>query len=251
MKTILSALLFSTLCFNTFSRSDYGEAFEIVLLEHYDTQAHLYHIQDESNHSQCLWIGVHGINDSPKKILTLKSLYQNCAHKVLAYDDQTSRLGPISNILKEELKSLINKYENIYIDGHSMGARISLHALNNLDPQSSSIKINLLSPHLIGLKSSNIARTAIWPFSLIPKVNPGKDMASASRFQKELNSITLSPKVNISIYSGGKDWQINHQSNEFRDFTEKINADWKHFPQEDHNSIIVRFFKHKISEKTF
>ena len=248
MKVIIYILTFSVLCLNAFSKSNYGEAFEIVLLEHYDTQAVLYHIDDQANNNRCVWIGVHGINDSPKRILTLKSLYPNCAIKVLAYDDQTSRLGPISNILKEELKDLKNKYEVIHIDGHSMGARISLHAVNQFDPQSSLVKLNLLSPHLIGLRSSNIAKTAIWPFSLLPKVKPGKDMASASRFQKELNSITLSNKVDISVYSGGNDWQISHSSDKFKNYIKMINAYWEHYPNEDHNTVITRFLKEKTKK---
>lgn len=52
MKSIILILVLSSLSLNSFSISDYGEAFERIVLELYNTQAHLYHIDDENNDSR-------------------------------------------------------------------------------------------------------------------------------------------------------------------------------------------------------
>lgn len=191
-----------------------------------------------NSETNCLWIGVHGIKDSPKSILKLSSTLNTCDKAVFVYDDLRKRLTVTSKHFSDEFIRLSDSYEKVFIDAHSMGARIVLYGLFQMKQIDTLIELNLMAPNLIGHRSADFAKFSFWPLTKIAGVRPGKDLGRNSKFQKILNNIKLPSNIETHIWTGENDSIIDSGADLFSEIVENLNATWTIIDNAAHAAII-------------
>jgi dienelactone hydrolase len=189
-------------------------------------------------------VSIHGINASPE---TMDGLHESAAAEgkgvhTIAMDDMGADLDDISSDITSEIRDLQQRYpgESITIQGHSMGGRLAADVARQLDQGGdlkNTLKLELFNPMLGGTGSGNWAKLAPGPLKNIPGVRPGVDMGSRSDFQKRLETMKLSPKVQASIKIGSEDGIVNADGKHFQNAVDGLNATVTEVPGAGHDDI--------------
>jgi len=158
-------------------------------------------------------VTIHGINAAPDTVEPLNARGVKRGDRVLtfAYDDRHSRLSETSAVLARELGEWMksNPGERLIIEAHSMGGRVLLGALNELNARgelTGPVDVTLIAPPLAGYRSANGSR--MLPGFIARAIGgamPGKDMGTSSDYQKMLESLTLPSSVKTTIYVAAND----------------------------------------------
>lgn len=190
---------------------------------------------------------IHGMNGSPANLQPIAEMAQQEGKEVhaLVYDDQFRRLTDTSSELARHLGEWLerNPGRPLHLSAHSMGSRIALGALEQLNRQGRlsgrPIQLDLLAPPLGGFASADLARLDFTGAlgSLIPGVRPGHDMGSTSGFQERLESLHLPPNVSTRIFLGGRDRLIDPNTSGFQRIAANLNAAIVHLPEAAHGNL--------------
>lgn len=193
---------------------------------------------------------VHGINASPDSV---KPLSENSAKKghdvyTFLYDDQKSRLGKTSSELAGEISRLSQSGEPLTIRAHSMGGRLSVDALRKLQAEGKlpkKVNLEMINPVLGGTSGANSARLAPgFVGSMIPGVEPGKDMGTNSDFQKTLETTRLPKSVKTTTYVGTHDHLVNANDSRFKSVHDGLNGQVRSVVNADHDTAIDAVARH-------
>ena len=195
-------------------------------------------------------VTVHGINAAPDHVDPLSKQASKSGKEVytLAYDDRFRSLTDNSRDLAQGLDKWMqaNPGEPLTIRAHSMGGRVALAALDQLDDSGKlkgrKVELDLIASPLGGYASANMARTDITGTAgaLIPGVRPGKDMGTTSAFQKELESTQLPSNVRTRIFTGDQDTIVDASMPGFHKIASNLRAQWIPIAGADHDSIVAR-----------
>jgi pimeloyl-ACP methyl ester carboxylesterase len=190
---------------------------------------------------------IHGINDAPLSMQALGERGQQNGLEVhtLAYDDRFRRLRDTSGDLAGQLREWIeqNPGRPLHISAHSMGARIALGALSELQQQGQldgrQLHLDLLGPPLGGFEAADLARLDLTGVlgATIPGLRPGHDMGSTSGFQERLESLRLPPTVSTRIFLGGRDRLVDPNSPGFQTIAANLNAAIVTLPEAAHGNL--------------
>ncbi len=187
----------------------------------------------QGSRSKPINVTVHGINDSPKSMQAFHDAAKRRGETVhaFAYDDQRTRLGDTSDDLARELARLRaeNPGRQLNIASHSMGSRIAVDSLRKMHESGNlgggKIDHKMVNPMIGG---SGVANTALLAppglDSLFGGAKPGKDMATASQFQKKLETTELPKSVKSTIYLGTEDGMMKPDSRHFKNVADGLNA---------------------------
>lgn len=204
----------------------------------------------QGSRSKPINVTVHGINDSPKSMQAFHDAAKRRGETVhtFAYDDKKTRLGDTSDDLARELARIRaeNPGRQLNISSHSMGSRIAVDSLRKMHESGNlgggKIDHKMVNPMIGG---SGIANTALLAppgiDSLFGGAKPGKDMATASQFQKKLETTQLPKSVKSTIYLGTEDGMMKPDSRHFKDVADGLNAG-KPIPVKgaDHSSAVPK-----------
>jgi hypothetical protein len=205
---------------------------------------------DRDNKDWPMTVTVHGIDASPNTVapLSIKAQKAGDSVKSFAYDDLYGGLDKkskeLSNELSKWLKDKNNDGRPLRIDAHSMGGRIALAALDDLNQKGllkgRKVELNLVASAINGEDSARVklARAVHRPLAdVIPGVMPGKDMSPESEFQKRLNDIRFPSNVKVRVFTASEDDVVNVDS-DFNRMVDKLNAEKVPLPGADHNTAI-------------
>lgn len=195
-----------------------------------------------------LRVSVHGINASPDSVgaLSRGAVESGAKASTFAYDDNFRRLGDVSNDLAGQLEQQLkdNPDRPLIIDAHSMGTRVSLVAIDELNKRGAlegrQVELNLIAPPLDGVKGAG------WSYAsppglgaLVPNIRPGKDMASGGAFQRRIDDVELPENVRVRVFTGGQDDIVREDSEKFQQLADRFaGAEQHHFESADHDSVI-------------
>ncbi len=193
-------------------------------------------------------VTVHGIRGNPDVVKRLSEDSASKGHDVytLAYDDNHQRLGKSSQGLADSLAALQKKHpgEPITLRTHSMGSRVGIDALRRLHESGglkSKVNMENYGPVLGGFGSANTAALAPGPVAkLIPGATPGKDMGTASGFQKTLEKTQLPSNVRSTSYVGSDDALVDPNNKHFQRVQDGLNGQVKIVPGANHDNIMDR-----------
>lgn len=187
------------------------------------------------------------MNGSPADLQPIAETAQREGREVhtLVYDDQFRRLTDTSQELAQQLGEWLerNPGRPLQLSAHSMGSRIALGALEQLNRQGRlsgrPIQLDLLAPPLGGFASADLARLDFTGAlsSMIPGIRPGYDMGSTSAFQERLESLRLPPNVSTRIFLGGRDRLIDPNTSGFQRIAANLNAEVIHLPEAGHGNL--------------
>jgi pimeloyl-ACP methyl ester carboxylesterase len=194
-----------------------------------------------------LVITVHGINGSPEDLRPVIDLSMARGKTTLtfAYDDQHRRLTDTTTDLASELAARLARapLPAIELIAHSMGSRVALAALGRLQRSGAltmPMWLQLIAPPLGGFDVANFASLAPAVVGeLIPGVEPGKDLGTASAFQAALEALRLPPLVRTTIFLGGADRVVDPTLVGFTRIVEHLAATIVRFPQADHLGCVA------------
>lgn len=191
-------------------------------------------------------VTVHGINGSPLDVQKLSDrAHERGAHVfTFAYDDRHRSQSANAEDLADELGGWMRQHPGqlITIQAHSMGGRISVAALSELQARgqlTSPVQLDLVAPPLGGFASGNWAGLAPgFLGSVIGGLRPGEDMGTRSSFQKALETTTLPSHVQTRIFVGDQDEIVDSTMPGFTRTAESLRAPVVHFPHATHDSAI-------------
>ncbi len=211
---------------------------------------------DRDNKDFPMTVTVHGIDANPNTVapLSIKAQKAGDSVKTFAYDDMYSGLEKSSKELSSELGKWLKDKNNdgrpLRIDAHSMGGRIALAALDDLNRQGllkdRKVELNLVASAINGeisprVQAAGIAPTSLPPFGplleLIPTVSPAQDMSPLSGFQERLNHIKFPSNVKVRVFTGNEDDKVTLNSGFYR-MIQNLNARHVHLPGADHDSAV-------------
>ncbi len=189
-------------------------------------------------------VTIHGINDSPEGVqaLTDHAAGTDQAVSSFHYDDQRRRLTDSSQDMARELGTWLDEHpgEPLTIDAHSMGSRVSLQALSQLQREGRleghQVELNMVAPPLTGYDRANGAANAPDVLNGIAGLQPGRDMGSESDFQHDLEAIRFDDNVRVRVFTGGRDDIVDSSTPEFREMTRHLGAEVIELPDATHTS---------------
>lgn len=194
-------------------------------------------------------ITVHGINGSPQTIQAFSdhAASQGKHVKTFAYDDRHRSLQDSSRELATAIADWKAEHPGrpIDIQTHSMGGRVVLGALQNLQDwgvldDGAPVRLTMVAPPLGGFASANTARWAPRVFdSLIGGVAPGRDMGTTSDFQQTLEKLTLPANVHTNIVLGTLDTLVDATMSGFKRISENLRARVSEISGADHTDIVT------------
>ena len=191
---------------------------------------------------------VHGINGSPD---TVKSLSDAAAKRgesvsTFVYNDQKGSLTDSSQDLARAIADLRKKHpgQTLNIASHSMGGRLSVDALRQLNdqkPLSGKINQQMYGPMIGGNGMANTAKMAPTMLDgMIKGLKPGREMGTNSNFQKTLETTALPSSVKTQIYVGDQDQLVDPKNPHFQQVADGLNARVTTLPGADHMNVIDR-----------
>jgi pimeloyl-ACP methyl ester carboxylesterase len=202
----------------------------------------------EGDASKPLAVTVHGINGDPDDVQPFidDAAASGKTTLTFCYDDQYRRLSQSSRELAAQLGRWIDEHPDrpLEISAHSMGSRVVLSALDRLNQQGKltmPVELRMVAPPLGGYGSANMA--ALAPKFIgerIAGVQPGKDMGTWSRFQRDLEGLRLPPNVKVTVFTGGRDDVVDSTGDRFKRVVDGLGARVVHFPDADHMSVIEK-----------
>lgn len=200
----------------------------------------------EGDASKPLAVTIHGINGDPDDVQPFidDAAASGKTTLTFCYDDQYRRLTQSSEELATQLGGWVdqNPGRPLEISAHSMGSRVVLAALDRLNQQGKltmPVELRMVAPPLGGYGSANMA--ALAPSFIgehIAGVQPGKDMGTWSRFQRDLEGLRLPSNVKVTVFTGGKDDVVDSTGDRFRRVIDGLGARVVHLPDADHMSAI-------------
>jgi hypothetical protein len=215
------------------------ESFERAVLEGVRKPGKLVTLS-EGDARKPLALTIHGINGNPEDVRTLIEDAKRAGETALTfcYDDQYRRLTQSAGELAEQLGAQLdeNPRRPLEISAHSMGSRVALSALGQLNEQGKltmPVELRLIAPPLGGFGSANGA--ALMPKFLgehISGVQPG--MGTASDFQHELEALRLPANVKVTVFTGGRDDIVDPSLEGFGRIVENLRAKHVVLPEADH-----------------
>lgn len=194
-----------------------------------------------------LALTVHGINDAPQSVdpLSKRSLATGAQTRTFAWDDNYRRLGDSTRDLSAAMEGWLrdNPGKPLTIHAHSMGTRISLAALDDLNQKGllrdRTVELNLVAPALGGFDVANNARSAPrFLDGMIKNLRPSRDMGNTSDFQKHLESIRLPDNVHVRVFLGGKDTIIDGQDPHLRSIIDNLHGRVIDLETADHSGAV-------------
>ena len=190
-------------------------------------------------------ISVHGVNASPDGLGPLLQLGATLGENAstFAYDDRFRRLEHSATDLAQALRDwrVANPGQTLVIDAHSMGGRVVLAALAQIEDLASygPVELNLVAVPLAGYGSANWSRlTPGFLRDSIPVARPSLDMGSRSRFQKRLDQVVLPENVCTTIYVAGQDEVVDGADAHPTHIVNNLAAKVVHLPEVGHVSIL-------------
>ena len=188
---------------------------------------------------------IHGINASPADVQGLSEHAAGQGHTVhtFAYDDRFRRLEDSSADLATQLSRWMtdNPGQPLRIRAHSMGGRVALAALGQLNEEgrlTNRVTLDLIAPPLGGFGVANWARTdfldVLGPH--VGGVRPGRDMGTTSGFQERLEQIQI-PGVVTRIFLGEQDRMVDPRMPGFQAVAGRMRASQDYLPG-DHVSVL-------------
>lgn len=202
-------------------------------------------------------ISIHGLGSNPADMapLTNKAANEGLSTATFAYNDMHCDHAGNSGALTAELKSLLAEFpgKTVQIETHSLGGRLALSALDNLQKDGSlpgqDIKLTMVAPPLAGFPLLNIM--APMP-SFLAKLIPGgvatKDMASLSSAQSQLNQVALPGNVSTKILYGSEDNLIDYTTFGAQQMAQNLKADVYYIAGAGHYDMIKNAAEKKTED---
>ncbi|MCI0442567.1 alpha/beta hydrolase [bacterium] len=196
-------------------------------------------------------VTVHGIAASPDTVrpLSNRAAKAGDAVKTFAYDDTGRTLKQSSTELANEMGRWLkeNPGRPLRIDAHSMGGRIALDAVDQLNKKGllkgRQVELNLVASPINGggaLETSAFIASktpVVGGLTAIPYIKQGPEMARPSDFQKGLDQIKFPPNVKVRVFTGGEDGKVDRDE-KFDAMCKQLNAERVHFPKADHDTAV-------------
>lgn len=196
-------------------------------------------------------VTVHGVANSPEGMRPLSDRAEKAGDKVktFMYDDPGARLAKSSHDLAKSLEKQLkeNPDRPLRIDAHSMGGRVALAAVDELNRKGllkgRKVELNLVASAINGDSRGTAALAAAKApltgpaLGEIPYIKSGQDMSRHSEFQAGLDKITLPPNVKVRVFTGGQDSKVDRDE-KFDAMCKHLNAERVHFPKADHDSAV-------------
>ncbi len=191
---------------------------------------------------------VHGINSAPDQLapLTAAAAARGGSVLLFAYDDRFRTLEADADDLAEGLATVIRLSEGapISIKAHSMGARIVLLALDELQSRgrlvgAGPIDIELIAPPLGGVAAADLARFSPgFIGGWIGGVRPGRGMGPGSPVQKRIEAVHLPPCIKVTVFIAGQDRLVDPGATRFRKVVVGLHAEVVTVARANHTSIL-------------
>lgn len=196
-------------------------------------------------------VTVHGIAADPDTVgpLSKRAAKAGDAVKTFAYDDSGRLLKQSSTELANGMAKWLqeNPGRPLRIDAHSMGGRIALDAVDQLNKKGllkgRQVELNLVASAINGggVREDAALLASKTPvvggLTAIPYVKQGPEMSRHSDFQKGLDTIKLPPNVKVRVFTGGEDSKVDRDE-KFDAMCKQLNAERVHFPKADHDSAV-------------
>lgn len=196
-------------------------------------------------------VTVHGVANSPEGVKALSDRAEKAGDKVktFMYDDTGAPLAKSSHDLAKSLEKQLkeNPDRPLRIDAHSMGGRVALAAVDELNRKGllkgRKVELNLVASAINGDSRGTAALVAAQSPILgpalgeAPYIKSGQDMSSHSDFQGRLENIKLPPNVKVRVFTGGQDSKVDRDE-KFNAMCKQLNAERVHFPKADHDSAV-------------
>ncbi len=191
-------------------------------------------------------VTVHGINARCSDIaaLTQELADRGAATLTFVYDDHYRRLRDTAADLAATLRPQLDARpgEPLLVQGHSMGSRIVLVALERLGRDGAlygrDVEVDLVAPPLGGYTGADFAGLVPWPLSRIRNVQPGIDMGRNSKFQRRLQSLSLPAQVRVRVFLGTNDRIVDPDDRHLWEVIERVRAEVVRLPGATHMSAI-------------
>jgi hypothetical protein len=196
-------------------------------------------------------VTVHGFTGNPDDVrpLSNRAAKAGDAVKTFAYDDTGRRLKQSSTELANGMAKWLqeNPGRPLRIDAHSMGGRIALDAVDQLNKKGllkgRQVELNLVASAINGDARGTAAyATTQIPLTgqglaQLPLIKSGQDMSKYSEFQKGLDNIKLPSNVKVRVFTGGEDGKVDRDE-KFDAMCKQLNAERVHFPKADHDTAV-------------
>ena len=158
---------------------------------------------------------IHGISGSPQD---MQALHQTADKEgkqawTMVYDDRHRSLPESSKDMANSIREWRKQHPNqdLKIQAHSMGSRITLGAMQELkesgDLAKGKVQLELLAGPIGGLEGMTNSANMVPEFlgRLGANIVPGKSMGDQSKFQKQLDQIDLPKNVSTKLVMGRQD----------------------------------------------
>jgi pimeloyl-ACP methyl ester carboxylesterase len=196
-------------------------------------------------------VTVHGVANSPEGVKPLSDRAEKAGDKVktFMYDDTGARLAKSSHDLAKSLEKQLkeNPDRPLRIDAHSMGGRVALAAVDELNRKGllkgRKVELNLVASAINGDSRGTAALVAakspiLGPaLAEAPYIKSGQDMSSHSAFQDRLDDIKFPPNVKVRVFTGGEDSNVDRDE-KFEAMCKQLHAERVHFPKADHDTAV-------------
>ena len=192
-------------------------------------------------------ITIHGMNGAPNDLREVADAAARQGQEVstLVYDDRFRRLTDNSRDLARQLSDWMqqNPGRPLRLSAHSMGARITLGALAELQEQGRlegrEIRLDMIAPPLGGFAAADLSHLDLTGAvgSLVPRVRPGYDMGQTSGFQERLEGLRLPPNVRTRIFLGGRDQVVDPHLPGFQRIRDGLQAQVVTLPEAAHGNV--------------
>jgi hypothetical protein len=166
---------------------------------------------------------IHGISGSPQD---MQALHQKADKEgkqawTMVYDDRHRSLPESSKDMANSIREWRKGHPNqdLKIQAHSMGSRITLGAMQELkesgDLAKGKVQLELLAGPIGGLEGMTNSANMVPEFlgRLGPNIVPGKSMGNHSQFQKQLDQIDLPKNVTTKLVMGKQDELVQQTQN--------------------------------------
>ncbi|MEW5854488.1 MAG: hypothetical protein AB2A00_37275 [Myxococcota bacterium] len=194
-----------------------------------------------------LALTIHGINGAPEDVdaLSNHALGQGAQTRTFAYDDNYRRLTDTAADLSGQMAGWLrdNPGKPLTVHAHSMGSRVALAALDDLNRQGllegRQVDFNMVAPPLGGYSSADGARMAPdFLGNAIKNLRPSKDMGTSSSFQETLEAARLPPNVNVRVFTAGQDTVVDYSNPHFQTIVDNLRAQVIPLPEADHVNAV-------------
>src|SRR5262245_37013412 len=168
-------------------------------------------------------VTVHGVANSPEGVKALYDRAVKTRYKVKKLMNYVTgailakSTHDLAKSLEKQLKE--NPDRTLRIDAHSMGGRVALAAVDELNRKGllkgRKVELNLVASAINGdsrgTASLVAAKSPILGPSLgeAPYIKSGQDMSSHSAFQDRLDNIKLPANVKVRVFTGGQDGNVD------------------------------------------